>query len=1420
MIARKRLNRCDSKDMHSLIESSGYSSGFAKQSRRLQSSSSVNYDSRANPDEKCRFRARSSVACTSLSETANKPSVEECRSTQTITSWIMSNNMTRLKTAYRYLTPIIDDIISRATSYTHQEFKELLIKRQPICSISYTQYIRAYQASEIINQVGEELGSVNKNLPCEVDFTVNNVATIKREDLLENIERMADRIFIDRDLMKQLVNLHELITETIRKLKTSLEQVSVEGLGQDTNTPDAASYYQDNFEYNQGKIDKDAIRKHIAKHFIVIGEPKDKGCHCDDGPVSSTNIDIKHNSIVMDAQIDESSQPLQQKQKHNYGSGGTLMNSVDSQKFTKKYVTRTGDYLFDHHSEKFSIDEIHDLAKKSAPYTVGVRRYELKCNEGVTKACAVLPEEIQQEPLHNSEEHDPNHVQNYYDIDDDPLVLAESDSNQMVHYENIEPDIVAPHEHEHEHIESEEQIQEHIMAPMPSPARSPIASPYQSPRTTDAGPNFCNKTCSAKEESCSNVTPLLREMMAKIAEQLMILKEDQLIDFENKEFTPAESPAVEKEHYIMQEVMYCLQALEDAQEKLISMNWLEVNSEMADTPLGCCYREYPHVHSKVAGIPIIVKISQTLLDLLNTGYPYGPGKVIPEEIIQVADEDTTIKPVTATRGCGCKPPTFKSLIREKCALAKMISSRNRFTSRHNKEKDKVVMMTVDPMINPMMDLFGMSANSLLAEPPPAFQEYEPDIFQVMQVADSNTSLPYAVTRASLPNVTICPPMDIEISQFNMSVRNSIVDHPKPRIQRELQEIGMHNLLRASVPAKCCMPNVLNRVDADDEPYHASLNSLPLTTSDLQLIVDVVQQDTIMAKHCNYHPINFTATIQFSFERYTNFQERLVPTCRVYLVYYFEIFKKDADSTEVMGNLNDKHQRGITSHHSHRRKQRFEHRYSAPSTKSSYERKSLVSDFFKRFMFSTQSYNNGEDARYTHQVKVNKSKPKSSKCKKSEKDYKKIHTVPKRLKNQRLQACSAEFERFGSPSEEVKRIDDGNYTEMNKISSSMKNFTVATITPTKYKFKTRKESEKDLQNCKRSSVSPLNQFKQKVAQSTLAESNSKETIAEFVLLTPQQSKNSEEEKKSEKMKTSKDFTTSTHNLETIYESEEKLISKEMLDSTTPQSTFFDFLRSSEISKSFRRFIESDEALEIFEKNQMEPEEFWSTYFKMRRELTRTPPKCCSVTSAGDSEILVSHTEDDHTTIEPQQELTIKKPTKKQSRIPQRIRTPQIVDTTSDFSIDKIKIYESGNSKMQCACSHLSVMSNIQNSPSPNKTNIYFSDVLNETAAKQPAAEATSMHSLRVLANKNGPGYITILHPACGCPEVSIFIPCYCDEKGPKRAGLTTKHMARMAANTNGRHILLPASCRIPRLRHETPNKMNTNKLRRVPEKSRF
>lgn len=132
----------------------------------------------------------------------------------------------KLYLARRILNPVIDEIITTASTISETELTTA--QNSPICSLSKQDYKGALRASQIFKEVNEELIQKYNKLPLVAGKNfrfptsrtiVNMVATSSNKNQNKSILEVADRIYIDKSLMLQLIDLYEILGETIKRLK-------------------------------------------------------------------------------------------------------------------------------------------------------------------------------------------------------------------------------------------------------------------------------------------------------------------------------------------------------------------------------------------------------------------------------------------------------------------------------------------------------------------------------------------------------------------------------------------------------------------------------------------------------------------------------------------------------------------------------------------------------------------------------------------------------------------------------------------------------------------------------------------------------------------------------------------------------------------------------------------------------------------------------------------------------------------------------------------------------------------------------------------------------------------------------------------------------------------------------------------------
>ncbi|KAK9746559.1 hypothetical protein QE152_g6013 [Popillia japonica] len=111
--------------------------------------------------------------------------------------------------------------------------------------------------------------------------------------------------------------------------------------------------------------------------------------------------------------------------------------------------------------------------------------------------------------------------------------------------------------------------------------------------------------------------------------------------------------------------------------------------------------------------------------------------------------------------------------------------------------------------------------------------------------DSHASLPYVPAKSSLPKLDnpekICSSLQFDVRKVPVTFEDSIMKHPNAKVNDALKDVTVAQLLDSFRPAKCCRKTVLNETPHSTMPYAASLRSLPLQESDLTTIRDIMQK---------------------------------------------------------------------------------------------------------------------------------------------------------------------------------------------------------------------------------------------------------------------------------------------------------------------------------------------------------------------------------------------------------------------------------------------------------------------------------------------------------------------------------------------------------------------------------------------------
>lgn len=144
------------------------------------------------------------------------------------------NILQKLQMAKQNLSPVIEEIISCASTMSIMDYKQLCTKNSPLCTVTAAQFAGAIQASKLLYEVNEHLNQVDKGKPCKcnqlfnADITVNTLTYPDNRIDSRNVSN-CDRIFIDKELMQQLIELHELLGDTIQRLRMKQEQTDCYG---------------------------------------------------------------------------------------------------------------------------------------------------------------------------------------------------------------------------------------------------------------------------------------------------------------------------------------------------------------------------------------------------------------------------------------------------------------------------------------------------------------------------------------------------------------------------------------------------------------------------------------------------------------------------------------------------------------------------------------------------------------------------------------------------------------------------------------------------------------------------------------------------------------------------------------------------------------------------------------------------------------------------------------------------------------------------------------------------------------------------------------------------------------------------------------------------------------------------------------
>lgn len=141
---------------------------------------------------------------------------------QTVDCNSCKNILEKLYVAKSSMIPVIDEIIHSASAISNTDYKWK--SKASICSVSIEKFAGALKASKILEEVNFNLSKINDvqrdlelNLP-NTDVIIN---TLCYADCAANPQTLGpnDRVYINKELMRQLIELHEFLGMTIYRLK-------------------------------------------------------------------------------------------------------------------------------------------------------------------------------------------------------------------------------------------------------------------------------------------------------------------------------------------------------------------------------------------------------------------------------------------------------------------------------------------------------------------------------------------------------------------------------------------------------------------------------------------------------------------------------------------------------------------------------------------------------------------------------------------------------------------------------------------------------------------------------------------------------------------------------------------------------------------------------------------------------------------------------------------------------------------------------------------------------------------------------------------------------------------------------------------------------------------------------------------------
>lgn len=135
----------------------------------------------------------------------------------------------KLYLARRSLNPVIDEIINSASKMPPT------IKSQcddkPLCILTRNQFSGAVTAGKLFQEVTEELSNhrsthIQEAINFSIPETIINMAFCKKKKKRKDLEEFPDQIYIDKELMLQLIELYEVLDKTIRQLRQQKDSTS------------------------------------------------------------------------------------------------------------------------------------------------------------------------------------------------------------------------------------------------------------------------------------------------------------------------------------------------------------------------------------------------------------------------------------------------------------------------------------------------------------------------------------------------------------------------------------------------------------------------------------------------------------------------------------------------------------------------------------------------------------------------------------------------------------------------------------------------------------------------------------------------------------------------------------------------------------------------------------------------------------------------------------------------------------------------------------------------------------------------------------------------------------------------------------------------------------------------------------------